>query len=347
MPIVHSSPHPINDLNVDWNPKEDLMGNPYPNVGRGFEPGYDHQQWAGGESLAGRDRQPMSMPHGPVLEHASRFDTGTGRRGVHMNHPHRQAFSSDGRYPPHLRRARFDTESDEEEEDGEYFGEEDFEYDSYDDEEPVFPPKMGPGRGRAWDSSDGEEDGGRSAQFDEGEDYEEEDFDSYAADIRANMHQHGRGPMPRGGQPRQHQGGMRRSSPPPLESPPGSPPPLSRGIPLRRGMDPRMMRGRGGMMRGQGMGARMGNHGGGVPIPVRGGPPHTHGMPMHSGHVPMNRAHFPDSPTSSADGWAFRHGAARVRQGSYGRNFRKAMRWLKPNSEYTNPLSNAPHVTPC
>ena len=71
--------------------------------------------------------------------------------------------------PPHLHHARFDTESNEEEDHGEYFGEEDFEYDSYNNEEPVCLPKMGPGGGCIWDSSDGEGDRGRSAQFDEGE----------------------------------------------------------------------------------------------------------------------------------------------------------------------------------
>ena len=365
MPPLHSSPHPRHDLdlNVDWNPKEEFMENPYPNVG-GVQPGYDRADWAGGENPAGRNRHPFTtQSQTPVWAHASQFDTGSGRRARqghshshgnqrHSQHSHQhmhrgnmtahpwphlqRASSLDGsRIPDRSSRARF---SSDEEDPAEF----DEEYDSYDEGEPAFlPPKMGRGRGhgRAWDSSDGEE----FEDDPEDEEYfDEEDSDSYSAEVRANMHQHGGNPMPRRGHPHphqhqhqhQHHGGMRRSSPPPLETPPQTPPPLARGMPFPRGRgrDPRMMGGRG-------MGPHVMDRGGVRMAPVRGGPPHGgaphgRGVPIPRGRVNTKHTRFMDSPPSSSGGLGHHLGSARVRR-SNGGSIKKMMRWLT-NGEYIN-----------
>ncbi|KAF8493311.1 hypothetical protein JB92DRAFT_1207464 [Gautieria morchelliformis] len=359
MPAIHSSPHPANDPSLHWDLNEDSMpGNPYPDTGGpgGYPPGYDSQQWSGGQSFAGREYHPASVPNpiqnqypmqnpylmqniSPTRSHASQFDKGSGNRRrserehdrMHGHSHHRHTNRTEDNRASHpwagrQRAASFDDRTPHpmsraqfERHFNEEEDEEDFEYDISDEGEPVFlPPKMG--RTHAWDSSEEEE---FEDEFDEDEellDDEDEDDDSYAEEVRANTRQHGRGMMPRRGQPHRIHGNMRRSSPPPLETPPDSPPPLSRAMPSARGMDPRMMRGQGvdpRMMRGREVDPRMMRRGG-MRIPVR-ARSHSRGrgIPIHPERVPRKRTRFvDDSSSSSGGGLAFQHGAARVRRSS-------------------------------
>ena len=388
MPVIHSSPHP----NKDRGLAEDAMpGNPYPNVGGGgdVEPGYDAHEWAP-VSGHGRGMYPgsgnVTMSYSPRGGQAPPLATGrreferqhSPNRHSHRQHENMNPYPMEGRYRgvsfdgrpggrPSFGRSYSDDDEDDEDE-GEWFDEEN----SDDEEEQVFfPPKMGRGRGRgrgrdhAWDSSDGEEferrfDDEDEEDFDE-EDEEDEEFEEAFAQPRGHFRG---GMMPRRGHPRFHRGAMHRSSPPPLETPPDSPPPLSFGALPRNNMDPRMMRGRDmdprmmrgrdmdprmmrgrdmdpRMMRGRRMSPSMMNRGGMRNIPVRGGPPFSRGNSMRRGPVSRKRARFVESPSSttssdSRDVRRFQRLSGGFRPPSRsGGSIKRAMKWLtKPDSQY-------------
>ena len=373
-----------------------MPGNPYPNTGGGgdVEPGYDAHEWApvsdhGRGMYPGSERVTMSYsPRGgqapPLAPGRRQFERQhSPNRHSHRQHENMNPHPMEGRYRgvsfagrpggrPSFARSYSDDDEDDEDE-GEWFDEENTD----DEEERVFfPPKMGRGRGRghAWDSSDGEEferrfDDEDEEDFDE-EDEEDEEFEEAFAQPRGHFRG---GMMPGRGHPRLHRGAMRGSSPPPLETPPDSPPSLSFGT-LPHNMDPRMMRGRDmdprmmrgrdmdprmmrgrdmdprmmrgrdmgpRMMRGRGMSPSMMNRGGVRNIPVRGGPPFSRGNSMRQGPVSRKRARFVDSHSSttssdSRDVPRFQRPSGGFRPPSRsGGSIKRAMKWLtKPDGQY-------------
>ena len=231
------------------------------------------------------------------------------------------SFAGSPRGRPSFGRSSFeDDEDDDDDDEGEWFDEQFFEDPDDEEERVFFPPRMG--RGRTWDSSDGEE---FERRFD---DEDEEDFDEGFEEAFAPPRDHFRSDlMPRRGQPRLHWGPMRRLSPLPLETRPDYSPSLSFEIP-RSYMDPRIMRGRG-------MGSSMLNRGGMHSIPVHGGPPLSRGNSMRQEPVFRKRARFVDRPssiTSSVPGFQHLPGGFRPPSRSGG-SIKRAMKWLtKPNS---------------
>ena len=303
-----------------------MPGNFYPGVEGGA--GYDAHEWA--PSVAGRGNHPGSRRHtmfysprgqGPPLatgRHEFERQHSPSNRHSHYQHTF---LREENRNPYHIGRHRAFSfvnkppgppsfgrfHSDE----GDWFDEQNLE-DLYGDEERVlFPPRMG--HGRAWNSSDGEE------------------FEEALSPPRGNFRD---GMMPHRGVPRLHRGHIRRSSPPPLESPSDSPPSISLGTRRRSYMDLHTTHGRR-------MSSSMMNRGGMHSIPVHGGPPLSRGNSMRQEPIFRKRARFVDSPSSIAlsdsrgvPGFQRLSGGFRPPSRSGG-SIKRAMKWLtKPNSQY-------------